>query len=305
MSTTEKEYLTDKQFDSYKIILMRKLKQAKLLVLISISLPLLLIASVLLSKSFILSGDVLIDLEHSNALASKIFELTLNNYLVLLIIPVIYGIFTFSRSYSQIKDCKKDLKILDLMKQEKEADLSGRVFDPLADLYKERDKYQARFGGRTLPFLFTGKALDFIFAMLTIGILLSILGGASYLTIDKGVWFWIISIGIWLSLVFLVFVTLFYIYTAIKGLAVEKSKDKTQNYPPSRLKIYDLIIFSLMMLFNFSVISHGYKLIKSDTLDLLSLCQLSVSVLAVLIGLSGISLLIKEHIYWRSSQKIQ
>ena len=231
MNSTQQEYLTDKQHDAYMVILKHRLKMGRLLIFTAIMLPMLLVASVMLIKSFIMTGEVLIDLEHSNALIFKLLGFTLNNYFILLLIPVIYGIFTFIRGYRQVKDCKKDLKLLDLMKQEKVAALNGRVFDPLADLYKQRDEYHERFGGRTLPFLFTGKALDFIFSMLSIGILLSILGQGFYLKLDNGIWVWIALIVLCLVLLALFLLIIFYIYTAINGVAVARSKDKTLNSP--------------------------------------------------------------------------
>lgn len=303
MSFLEQEFLTDKQYDAYKDILKHQLKMGRLLAFTAISLPLLFIVTTMLLKSFILSGEVLSDLEPSNALISNILGFTLNNYLILLIIPVIYGVFTFTRAYRQVKDCKKDLLLLDLMMQEKVAVLSGQVFDPLADLYKKREEHNNLYGGRTLPFLFTGKAFDFIFSMLSVGILLSILGQGFYLRLDNGIWACFAFIALCLFLIALLFLIVFYIYTAIKGVAVALSKDKTLNYPPARLNFFNLIIFSMLMLLNVAVISQGYELIQRQSLDTLSLTQLCAAVIALITGFCGISLLIKEHFNWRSSQK--
>lgn len=236
MSSSEQKYLTHKERELMKEVIAHRLRKGKLLVFTAFTLPLLVIASLIITKLFLLNDGILEQIDPSKGLLYGVLSFVLNNQLFLIISSGIYCAFTLFRGYREIKESKRGLLFLELDQEARIAELSGKPFDPIGDLKRELEENCQKYSGRTLPFLFTGKGLDFIFNMLSIGVLLSIFGESFYLSLDKSVWIWVLFIVVCILILVLVALIIFWVYTAAKGLPVEQSKDKTQRFPPCPIK---------------------------------------------------------------------
>ena len=153
---------------------------------------------------------------------------------------------------------------------------------------------------RTKPFIFSGKALDFISAMLSIIVFSSILAESLYTFFDHGALVWSILAVLGIVVLVLFVLVMFYLYYGVNGLPVMQEQDQSVKFPPARLKPFDLIIIVSLLVLDAAVVSYVFNQYLNNTVYTYSLIQFVIALVALLIGIWGLIVLVKEHYIWKS-----